>query len=123
MLPSQRSADDRQNSNAIGGDEDRPLDPNGFAMVFDQLWKQVEDGDPQAVDRVKQGAKENENLEHPVFVNGIQESPDIPTQERRQNMYGNEDRHTQSPNAMQDERQHWTLSFISQACHQAYISF
>jgi hypothetical protein len=123
MLPSQRSADDSQNSNAIDRQENRPFDPNGFAVMFDQFWKQVEDGDPQAIDRVKQGAKENENLEHPVFVNGIQESPDIPTQERRQNMYGNEDHHTQSPNAMQDERQHWTLPFIPQACQQADISF
>jgi hypothetical protein len=122
MLSSQCSADDRQNGNAIDRQENRPLDPNGFAVMFDQFWKQVEDCDPQAVDGVKQGTKENENLEHPVFVNGVQESPDISTQERRHNMYGNEDRHTQSPNAMQDVRQHWTLSFISQACQQADIS-
>jgi hypothetical protein len=123
MLPSHRSADDSQNGNAKDWQENRPLDPNGFALMLDQFWKQVKDGDPQAVDGVKQGAKENENLKHPVFVNGIQESPDISTQKRCQNMYGNEDRHAQSPNAMQDERQHWTLSFISQACHQADISF
>jgi hypothetical protein len=123
MLPSHRSADDSQNGNAKDRQENRPLDPNGFALMLDQFWKQVEDGDPQAIDGVKQGAKENENLEHPVFVNSIQESPDFSTQERCQNMYGNEDRHAQSSNAMQDERQHWTLSFISQACQQADIPF
>ena len=47
MLPSQRSADDSQNGNAKGRQENRPLDPNGFAMMFDQFWKQVKDGDAQ----------------------------------------------------------------------------
>ena len=77
MLPSQRSADDDQSGNAKGRQENRPLDPDGFALMFDQLREQVEDGDPQAVDGVEQGTKENEDLESPVFVNGIQESPDI----------------------------------------------
>jgi hypothetical protein len=123
MLPSQRSADDSQNGNAKGRQKNRPFDPDGFALMFDQFWKQVKDGDAQAVDGMEQGAKENKDLEHPVLVNGIQESPNIPAQKRRKNMHGDEDPHAQSPNAMQDERQHWTLSFISQACQQADISF
>jgi hypothetical protein len=77
MLSSRRSHDDDEGGDAKGRQENRPLDPDGFAMVFDQLWEQVEDGDPQAVDGVKQGAKENKDLERPVFVNGIQEKPNL----------------------------------------------
>ena len=77
MLTSQRSADDHQNSNAVNGQEDRPFHPDGFALMVDQFWKQVEDGDPQAVDGMEQHAEENKDLESPVLVNAVQESSRI----------------------------------------------
>jgi hypothetical protein len=45
MLSSQPSADDNQRSDAKGRQENRPLDPNGFTVMFDQLGEQVENGD------------------------------------------------------------------------------
>src|SRR5271157_1301317 len=53
MLASQSRADDDEERHAINGDEHRPLNPDGFALIFDQCWKQVEESDAQAVDGVK----------------------------------------------------------------------
>jgi hypothetical protein len=71
MLPSQRRADDSQNGNAISGQENRPLDPNGLALMLDQFWKQVKDGDAQSINGMEQNTKENKYLESPILVNGI----------------------------------------------------
>jgi len=122
MLTSQCGHDNDQSGNAKGRQENRPLDPDGFMLVFDQLREQVEDGDSQPVDGVEQGAKENEDLERPVFVNVIQKRPDTSTKKRHENMHGDEDAHAQSPDAMQDKGQVRTLSLVPQACPQADIS-
>jgi len=55
----------------IDRQEDHPLQPDGFALVFDQLRPQVQDDDAQAVDDVEQHAEEDHDLEDPVFVNEI----------------------------------------------------
>jgi len=122
MLASQCGHDNDQGRDAKGRQENRPLDPDGFMLVFDQLREKVENGDPQPIDGVEQGAEENEYLERPVLVNIVQESPDTPAQKRHENMHGDEDSHAQSPDAVQDKGQIWTLPLISQACPQADIS-
>jgi len=122
ILASQCGHEDDQSRNAKGRQEYCPLDPDGFAVMLDQFREQVEDGDSQSIDGVEEGAEENEDLERPVFVNIIQESPDIPAQKRYKNMHGNEDSHAQSPDAMQDKGQIRTLPLIPQARPQADIS-
>jgi hypothetical protein len=81
ILPSQSSFDNDQSGNTIDGEENRPLDPNGFALMLDQFGEQVKDGDAQSINGVEQHTKENKDLEDPILVNGIYESPALPCQE------------------------------------------
>jgi len=123
MSASQRRVNDDEHGDTKKGQEDRPLYPNGFTMMFKQFWKQVKNGDAQAIDGMEQHTEENEYLEKPVLVNIVYESPALPAQKRCQDVYCDEDRHAQSTNAMEDVRQHWTLSLVPQTRGQADISF
>src|SRR6266498_4313944 len=69
ILRSHCSADDGQNGNAVGGNENRPLDPNSFTLMLDQLWKQIKDGDAQSINGMEQDTEENKNLENPILIN------------------------------------------------------
>src|SRR3972149_1541341 len=71
ILASQRRVNDDQHGDTKNGQEDRPLYPNGFTMMFKQFRPQVKNGDSQAIDGVEQHAEENKNLESPVLVNGV----------------------------------------------------
>jgi hypothetical protein len=123
MSGSQRRINDDEHGDAKNGQEDRPLYPNGFTMMLKQFWKQVKNGDTQAINGVEQYAEKYDDLKDPVLINIIYERSALPAQKRCQNMRGNEDRHAQPTNAMQDERQHWALSLIPQTRGQADISF
>jgi len=114
ILASQRRIHDDKDADAVHGNKYRPFDPDGFAMMVDQFGEQVEDGDPQAVDGMEQNAKENNDLEDPVLVNAVYERPAFSAQERSQNVNGDEERHSQPANAVQNERQHRTLPLVSQ---------
>jgi hypothetical protein len=107
---------DYEDTDTVHWNEHSPLDPDGFAVMVDQFGEQVQDGDAQAVNGMEQNAKENYDLEDPVFVNAVYERPAFSAQKRSQNMQRNKDRHPQPANAMQDERQHWSLSLITQPC-------
>jgi hypothetical protein len=94
MLASQRSVNDDEHRDTINGQEDRPLYPYGFTMMLKQFWKQVKNGDAQAIDGMEQHTEENNDLKDPVLVNIVYESSALPAQESCQDMYCDEDRHT-----------------------------
>jgi hypothetical protein len=81
MLTSQCSAHDNEDSNSEKGDEDRPLHPDRFTLVYEQLREQVYDGDAQSIDGMEQRAEENKDLKDPVLVNGVDENAALATQE------------------------------------------
>jgi hypothetical protein len=111
-----------ENGNGKERQENRPLHPDRLALVNEQLWKQINNGDPQAVDGVKECAEENKYLEQPVLVNVIQELSNVPAQERCQDMHRYENCHAQPADPMQDKGQHRTLAPVPQARSQADIS-
>jgi hypothetical protein len=81
MLASQGSLDNNENRKTIDRDKDHPFDPYSFAVMFEQFWEQVENGDTQAINGMEQHTKENKYLEDPVFVNGVYKNPAFSTQE------------------------------------------
>jgi len=100
MLHPHRCAQDHQDGDQIEGQEDHPLHPDGFALVFDCFRSQVLDGDTHAVDGMEHHAKENKDLEQPVFINGVDEYSTFSPDERSQDMDRDEDGHTQPAEAM-----------------------
>jgi len=80
------SASQRRVENYEGGDpknrnKERPFNPDGFPLMLQQPGKQVNDGNTQPVNGVKQYTEENEYLEGPIFINSIQKTADIASQE------------------------------------------
>ncbi len=66
MSASQRRGEDHKDGKSIDGEKDRPFDPDGLALVLEQLRQQIEDGNAQPIDGMEQHTEENEDLEGPV---------------------------------------------------------
>jgi hypothetical protein len=64
-------------------------------------------------------AEEDDNLKNPAFVKTVQVDTCRPSQEGRQDVNRNEDRHPQAADAVQDVRQHRALPFVTQGGCQA----
>src|SRR5512138_158665 len=47
ILASKCRAQDREHRNAENGDENRPLQPDSFALVLPRFWPQIEKGNAQ----------------------------------------------------------------------------
>ena len=68
-------------------------------------------------------AEEDEDLEDPVFVNGIDESPKPAAHEGGQDVQPHEGDHPQASDAVQDISQHRTFALVPQGIFQADIPF
>src|SRR5450759_1518012 len=128
LLASQSTTDNDDKCDTVNGQEDKPFQPDGFALVFDQHRPQVQNDDAQAVDGMEQRTEEDEYLEEPVLVDGVDEDPGarppgLVGEEGRQNVQCDEEDDTQATNPVQDICQHRTFPLISQAFHEANIPF
>jgi serine/threonine protein kinase len=70
---------------------------SALALMNQQLREQIHDRDPQAVDRMEEHTEEDEDLKQPVFVNRIEKTADLPTQERCQDMNRDKNRYAYTP--------------------------
>jgi len=128
LLTSQSTADDDDQCDAVNWQEYKPFQPDGFALVLYQFRPQVQDDDAQAVDGMEQSTEEDEYLEEPVLVDGIDEdpgtcSPGLVGEKGSQHVQRNEDDYSQAANPVQDKSQHRPVPLISQAFHKANIPF
>jgi hypothetical protein len=128
LLASQSTADNDEKCEAINGQENEPFNPDGFALVFDQLWPEIQDDNAQAVDDMEKGTEEDEYLEEPVLIDGVDEDPrtrppSLVGEKGRQNVKCDEDHDTQATNPVQDISQKRAFALISQAFHEANIPF
>ncbi len=121
ILASKGRAQDRIGRNAKDRKEDGPLQPDSFLLVFPQPGPQVEKRDPQPVDRMEEGREEDKDLEEPVLIDIVQESPDLALKKGCYDVHGDKDRHAQSADTMQDKRQLPAPSPVPQACPQRYV--
>jgi hypothetical protein len=122
MLASRR-ANDHEDCNGEDGNEHRPFHPDRLALVHKQPGEQIDDGNSQAVDGVKEHTEKDEDLEELVLVDTVQKAPDVPTQKRCQNVHRDENRHAHAAYAVQDKGQHGPLAPVPQGSAQANVPF
>jgi hypothetical protein len=121
-MSTSRSADDHEDSNREEWNKDCPFHPDRLTLMNEQLWEQVNDGDPQAVDGMEEYTEEDENLKQPVLVDCIEKDTDLTAQERCQDMHSDKNCHAYAADAVQDKGQHGTLASVTQASRQADVS-
>jgi hypothetical protein len=121
MLASRR-AYDHEDRNGEERNKDRPFHPDRLALMDKQPGEQVNDGDAQSIDGMEKCAEKDEDLKQPMFVNRVENSPDLTAQERCQDMHRYKNCHAYASNAVQDKGQHGTLTAVPQAGRQADVS-
>lgn len=115
----QGALDHYKDGEAVYGDEDQPLNPDGLALVLQEAGPDIQQDDTQAVQRVVHDAEVNEDLEAPILIDNVDRSSDIATEllhgERGNHMSADKDKYPQPSDTVQKPGEHGPPTFIRKA--------